>query len=82
MWPASQALYQSVLREDAFGLSTQFIGLENFADLFYDRAYLRSLEVTAVFSLSVALLALVSALYLAVHMKKIRVIAICGATRR
>jgi sn-glycerol 3-phosphate transport system permease protein len=28
-WPASQALWQSFLREDAFGLSSEFIGLEN-----------------------------------------------------
>ena len=26
IWPASQALYQSVLRQDAFGLRTEFIG--------------------------------------------------------
>ncbi|MGB7480798.1 MAG: glycerol-3-phosphate transporter permease, partial [Burkholderiaceae bacterium] len=27
-WPAVQALYQSVLLQDAFGVSSQFVGLE------------------------------------------------------
>lgn len=65
-WPASQALYQSVLRQDAFGLSTRFAGLENFASLVADRDYLHALTVTAVFSVAVTVLALVSALLLAV----------------
>jgi sn-glycerol 3-phosphate transport system permease protein len=29
-WPAAQALYQSVLQQDAFGIDTEFVGLENF----------------------------------------------------
>jgi ABC-type sugar transport system permease subunit len=29
-WPAGQALYQSVLQQDAFGTSVEFVGLENF----------------------------------------------------
>jgi sn-glycerol 3-phosphate transport system permease protein len=40
IWPASQALYQSVLQEDPFGLSSKFVGLENFAALFADDIYL------------------------------------------
>jgi sn-glycerol 3-phosphate transport system permease protein len=76
MWPASQALYQSVLREDAFGLSSEFIWLENFSDLFGDANYLKSLKVTAVFSISVAVTALASALFLAVQADR----AIRGAT--
>ena len=76
IWPASQALYQSVLREDAFGLSTEFVGLENFRDLFQDPGYLQSIQVTAVFSVSVAALALALALYLAVQADRV----IKGAT--
>ena len=76
MWPASQALYQSVLREDAFGLSSEFVWLENFSDLFHETNYLQSLKVTAVFSISVALTALVSALFLAVQADRV----IRGAT--
>jgi sn-glycerol 3-phosphate transport system permease protein len=66
VWPASQALYQSLLRQDAFGLSTTFAGLENFAALFGDRDYLHAVSVTAIFSASVTALALSSALVLAV----------------
>ena len=40
IWPAGQALFQSVLLEDAFGLSTQFVWFENFERLFTDRNYL------------------------------------------
>jgi len=69
--PASQALYQSVLREDAFGLSTEFIWFENFVDLFSDAAYLKSFEVTAVFSFAVALTAMSVALYLAVQANRV-----------
>ncbi|MEM7226405.1 MAG: sn-glycerol-3-phosphate ABC transporter permease UgpA [Pseudomonadota bacterium] len=71
IWPAAQALKQSVLQEDAFGLSSEFVGLENFAELFSDPHYLNSLQVTAVFSTSVALLALGSALYLAVQADRV-----------
>ena len=71
VWPASQALVQSVLVEDAFGLSTQFVWADNFIDLFSDPHYLSSLGVTAVFSVSVASLALVTALYLAVQADRV-----------
>ena len=40
IWPASQALYQSLLIEDAFGLSTEFVWFENFQYLFSDEIYL------------------------------------------
>jgi sn-glycerol 3-phosphate transport system permease protein len=65
-WPAGQAMLQSVQRGDAFGLSTRFVGLENFAAVFADPFYLASVEVTLVFSLAVAVLALASGLLLAV----------------
>ncbi|MGH6903850.1 MAG: sn-glycerol-3-phosphate ABC transporter permease UgpA [Geminicoccaceae bacterium] len=65
LWPASQALLQSLFIEDAFGLSKQFVGLENFARLFDDPGYLNSVRVTVVFSASVTLLALSVALLLA-----------------
>ena len=65
-WPAGQAILQSVLREDAFGLSTNFVGLENFAALFADPNYVASFSVTAFFSVAVAVLALAPGLLLAV----------------
>lgn len=66
IWPASQALYQSVLQEDAFGLSAVFVGLDNFVYIFNDPIYLNSIRVTLVFSISVAGIAMVSALLMAV----------------
>jgi len=66
IWPASQALYQSVLQEDAFGTSSNFVWLDNFIDLFSSSEYLHSFYVTLVFSFSVAGLALTVALLLAV----------------
>jgi sn-glycerol 3-phosphate transport system permease protein len=53
-WPAIQAVWYSFLLQDAFGLKTQFVGLQNFADLFNDPHYLKSFKITAVFSLLVA----------------------------
>jgi sn-glycerol 3-phosphate transport system permease protein len=65
-WPAGQALFQSVLREDAFGTSSEFVGLENFRQLFADETYLASFKTTAVFSLLVASIGLALSLLLAV----------------
>ncbi len=76
IWPASQALYQSVLRQDAFGLRTEFIGFENFADLFADPTYLSSFHITLVFCLAVASISLGFALMLAVMADRV----IKGAT--
>jgi len=56
-WPAGQAIRQSLQRSDAFGLSTRFVGLENFAAVLGDPLYLASVEVTLIFSLAVAFLA-------------------------
>jgi sn-glycerol 3-phosphate transport system permease protein len=65
-WPAAQALRQSVERQDAFGLSTQFVGVANFAAILSDPSYLGSVEISFVFSLAVAVLALVPGLLFAV----------------
>ncbi len=71
LWPASQALYQSLLREDAFGLSSEFVGLANFTALFQDSGYYNSLRVTTVFSASVAFGALALGLVLAVAANRV-----------
>ena len=71
IWPASQALFQSLLRQDPFGLSTEFIWFENFKELFSTPAYMDSMKVTAVFSFCVAILALAAALYLAVQADRV-----------
>ena len=49
-WPATQAIYQSVLLQDVFAASTQFVWFENFRDLFKDPLYLASFRITAVSS--------------------------------
>ena len=64
-WPASQALVQSLQQQDAFGLSTEWVGLDNFRQLFNDASYLASFKTTAVFSLLVAVLGLAVSLLLA-----------------
>jgi sn-glycerol 3-phosphate transport system permease protein len=64
-WPAAQALLQSVEREDAFGLSTHFVGWANFAAIFSDPSYLASVEVSFVFGFAVAVLALMPGLLFA-----------------
>ena len=65
LWPAAQALKQSVMLEDAFGLSSRFVGLENFEILLGDPLYYKSVRVTAVFSVLVTALAMGLALLLA-----------------
>jgi sn-glycerol 3-phosphate transport system permease protein len=65
-WPAGQALYQSVLEQDAFGTSTEFVGLQNFERLWADETYLASFQTTALFSILVAVCGLSIALLLAV----------------
>jgi sn-glycerol 3-phosphate transport system permease protein len=64
-WPAGQAIYQSVLQQDAFGTSTEFVGLENFKRLWNDETYLASFKTTAFFSVLVAVCGLSIALLLA-----------------
>lgn len=64
-WPASQALLQSLQQQDAFGLSTEWVGLDNFRQLFNDASYLASFKTTAMFSLLVAVLGLAVSLLLA-----------------
>ena len=65
IWPASQAIYQSFLIEDAFGLSTEFVWFENFTILFGDSHYLSAFGRTLFFSAAVALLSMSMALILA-----------------
>ena len=65
IWPAMQAIYQSFLIEDAFGLSTEFVWFENFTLLFGDEQYLSAFGRTIFFSLAVAFLSMSMALVLA-----------------
>jgi sn-glycerol 3-phosphate transport system permease protein len=65
-WPASQAVWQSFLLEDAFGTSTQFVWFENYQMLFADPGYLKAFINTAVFSTFVCVFSLSIALLFAV----------------
>ena len=65
IWPAVQALYQSLLVQDAFGLSTKFVWFENFQALLGDEHYLGAFQRTFIFSFLVAFLSMSIALLLA-----------------
>jgi len=64
-WPAAQAVWYSFQLQDAFGLKTQFVGMQNFVTLFKDPNYLESFKVTAVFSGLVAFFGIAISLLLA-----------------
>ncbi|WP_425483274.1 sn-glycerol-3-phosphate ABC transporter permease UgpA [Aurantimonas aggregata] len=70
-WPASQAIYQSLLSQDPFGLRTRFVGLDNFQAVLSDPAYLNAIKVTAIFSIATAVLAMTLALLLATSVEKV-----------
>ena len=70
-WPAAQALLQSVQQTDAFGTSTEWVGLDNFRNLFGDPTYLASFKTTAVFSILVAVAGLAISLLLAVFADRV-----------
>jgi sn-glycerol 3-phosphate transport system permease protein len=64
-WPACQAVYQSVLLQDPFGLRTQFVWFENFTTVLSNPLYVDSVKTTFVFTFSVTLIAMSTALLLA-----------------
>lgn len=70
-WPAVQTLLQSVQQQDAFGTSTEWVGLDNFRALFADPSYLASFKTTAVFSMLVAFFGLAVSLLLAVFADRV-----------
>jgi len=71
IWPASQAVFQSFLREDAFGLKTEFVFFENYLALFLDPDYRASFVKTMVFSFFTTLISMGSALILAARVDRI-----------
>jgi sn-glycerol 3-phosphate transport system permease protein len=70
-WPAAQAILQSFQLQDAFGTSTEWVGLDNFRRLFNDPGYLASFKTTALFSVLVACLGIGLSLALAVFADRI-----------
>ena len=65
-YPAGQAVWQSLFIPDPFGLSMEFVGLDNFRYLLSDPFYRASFVTTAVFSTLVTLVSMIPALFLAV----------------
>lgn len=81
LWPAYTALKQSVYVEDPFGLNpAQFVGLENFNTLFADSDYMHSFWITLGFSISVAVLSMIIALFLAGFVHRIIKLALVYRT--
>src|ERR1044072_231181 len=70
-WPSGQAIWQSVISEDAFGGNTKFVWFDNFTHLFSDPNYFASARLTLVFSFLVASLGLAISLLLAVMADRI-----------
>jgi sn-glycerol 3-phosphate transport system permease protein len=69
-WPASQAVWTSFMLEDAFGTSTEFVGLENYVHLFRQPDYYAAMGTTLIFSSAVTVLSMGLALLLAVMADK------------
>jgi sn-glycerol 3-phosphate transport system permease protein len=69
-WPAAQAVVQSFLLQDAFGLSTSFVWFDNYLDLLQDPEYFATVGRTFFFSFAIALSSLSLALLLAVMADK------------
>ena len=69
-WPALQAVWQSFLLQDAFGLSTTFVGFENYVELIRQPEYFGAVIRTFVFSALIAGSSLSFALLLAVMADK------------
>jgi sn-glycerol 3-phosphate transport system permease protein len=69
-WPAAQAVLQSFLQQDAFGLSTTFVWFENYQELLSQPDYFAAIVRTFVFSFAIAFSSLSFALLLAVMADK------------
>jgi sn-glycerol 3-phosphate transport system permease protein len=69
-WPAAQAVVQSFLLQDAFGLSTTFVWFDNYRELLSEPDYFTAIVRTFVFSFAIAFSSLSFALLLAVMADK------------
>ena len=70
-WPAAQVVLQSIQQTNAFGTSVEWVGLENFENLWNDPTYLASFYTTAIFSTLVAVLGISISLVLAVFADRV-----------
>lgn len=70
-WPAGQAVRQSLFLEDPFGLSSRFVGFDNFVAVFEDPSYLHSLGLSFFFAAAVSFISLSASLLLAIKANRI-----------
>ena len=70
-WPAAQALIESMQARDAFGIGSEWVGWQNFSELFSDPGYIASFKTTALFSALVAVIGIALSLLLAVFIDRI-----------
>jgi len=71
LWPAGQAIYQSFLLQDAFGLSSRFVWFRNYTDTILTAAWWQAAKFTMIFSFLVTILSLALALLLAVKANEV-----------
>jgi len=71
LWPAGQAVWQSFLREDPFGMRSGFVWFDNYTKLFANQSYLNALGKTAIFAVSVTALSMSLSLVLAVAVGRV-----------
>jgi len=76
-WPALQAVIQSFLLQDAFGLSSTFVWFDNYIELFKDPAYFEAIVRTFFFSFAIA----ISSLSFAIWRKSDRSLSLRPSTR-
>ncbi|MGO4737071.1 sn-glycerol-3-phosphate ABC transporter permease UgpA [Bosea sp. 2KB_26] len=66
VWPAIQSLRSALFRQDAFGMSEEFVFLDNFIKLFAEPDYGQALGLTLFFALATTVLSMGLALLFAV----------------
>lgn len=69
-WPAGQAVYQSLVQQDPFGLNTRYVWFANLADVLSDPLYRASVRTTLIFSTAVIAIAMSAGLLFAVMADK------------
>jgi len=76
IWPAAEALFQSVMVENTFGTASKFVWFENFIYILEDSHYIYSIQITAIFAVATTLTSMGFSLLLAVMADRV----IKGAT--
>lgn len=64
-WPATQALYWAFSTQPPFGGANQWVGWQNFSEIFSDKVYWNSVQVSTLFAIMSTTLSLALALLMA-----------------